>query len=139
MAMLVATPSKPTPEELATLFAKPLTPAVTEPVDMMVFATAPERLIATVAVLAVGQVIEWTMGRFAGSNGHVLVIEPDGVICVQQQCDLATLRWFKVPNGEYKIIGKAAGGYKIPAAEIQRQSERFKPKVKKMEEFDSPL
>lgn len=102
-------------------------------------ANAPEQPVVTVAVIAVGQVIEWKAGRFKGCLGHIVAVEPDGVICVQQPCDLQSLRWFKVPNGEFKVIGRAAGVYKIPDAEIAKHSERFKPKPKKMEDFDSPL
>lgn len=107
--------------------------------DLLAIPMPPAQPVVTIAAIAVGQVIEWKKGKCAGAIGHVVSVEPDGVICVQQPCDLPPLKWFKVPTGEFKIIGRAAGIYKIPAAEIAKHSERFKPKVKKMEEFDSPL
>lgn len=97
------------------------------------------QLVVDIAVIAPGVVVEWTKGRFAGALGHVIAIDGDSVIFVQQPCDYPGLRWFSAPIAECKVIGRAAGRYKIPDAEIQKNIERLKPKPRKLEDFDALL
>lgn len=97
---------------------------------------APKTAIVEAGAPRIADVIEWKGGR--GALGHVVSIEPDGLICVQQPAPTGALVWFKAFNGQFAVIGRAVGRYKIPPAEIAAQSERLKPKPANQDSFEMP-
>lgn len=112
-------------------------PAVAQAVETVI-ATTPPATVKITDVAAPHYIIEKMTQPHGGTLGYVVAVEPGCAICVQQPCNGVLLQWFAVPNGEYKVIGKAAGRYKIPEAEIQKFIEAMKPKEKKFEEWDAP-
>lgn len=124
--------TKPSPPEVAMLLATPAPVTAATPVTPVVI------LPAGPAGVRVADIIEKTAQPFAGCLGHVIVVEQDSVVCVQQPSQASSLTWFRVQNSHFRIVGRAIGRYKIPPDEIQRRIDALKPVKINLDNFDEP-
>lgn len=128
-------PEVATPTSLSERMKSSFVETVMQSPELIALIPKPTALPAGVRV---ADIIEKTAQPFAGCLGHVIVVEQDSVVCVQQPSQASSLTWFRVQNSNFRIVGRAIGRYKIPPDEIQRRIDALKPVKVNLDNFDEP-